>query len=564
MARTRIHGQQVTDGSIELVDLSSALASTISGKADAGNLAPVATSGSYNDLTNLPTLFSGAYADLTGKPTLFSGSYTDLTNKPTLFSGSYTDLTNKPTLASFTTLTSPASGQYLKFNGSAWVNSAIAAADLPVAQSSAGILDTGFQIILGEKRFGSTIQASSMTSSGTTLSLSGGLAGTFPGGKIVFTGGNTTGSMDFYTKVNGQQFQEQIRANISDLGLFSMYYGASIQSGAAATKGLIVKGAASQSANLFEAQNSAGTVLSSIDSGGTFSGTSLSILHTYLSPTTTGVNLNGVTSNNYIVGAGNARTLMVKTSGANPAIETTDGTNSLFASSIYGASVANVSGMSWAVGLVVNNSSSASTNIMKLQSVGVDKFVVDKTGTITTGIVPVARVTGLHAVATSGSYNDLSDKPSIPSIAGLATESYVDTKVADLVASAPAVLDTLNELAAALGDDPNFATTMTTALASKADTSSLAAVATSGSYVDLSNKPTIYTPVKEVFTALVDGTETEFVLADAPAVAGTEQVFVNGILQSAGASDDYTISGDTITFNTAPEAGWKLIVYYFV
>jgi hypothetical protein len=47
-------------------------------------LANVATSGSYNDLINKPTLFSGSYTDLTNKPTLFSGSYTDLTNKPTI------------------------------------------------------------------------------------------------------------------------------------------------------------------------------------------------------------------------------------------------------------------------------------------------------------------------------------------------------------------------------------------------------------------------------------------------------------------------------------------------
>ena len=57
-------------------------------------------SGSYNDLTNKPTLFSGSYNDLTDKPTLFSGSYDDLTDKPTLFSGSYNDLTDKPTLFS--------------------------------------------------------------------------------------------------------------------------------------------------------------------------------------------------------------------------------------------------------------------------------------------------------------------------------------------------------------------------------------------------------------------------------------------------------------------------------
>ena len=46
--------------------------------------------------------FSGSYNDLTNKPTLFSGSYNDLTNKPTLFSGSYTDLTNKPTIPTAT------------------------------------------------------------------------------------------------------------------------------------------------------------------------------------------------------------------------------------------------------------------------------------------------------------------------------------------------------------------------------------------------------------------------------------------------------------------------------
>jgi hypothetical protein len=48
-----------------------------------------------------------------------------------------------------------------------------------------------------------------------------------------------------------------------------------------------------------------------------------------------------------------------------------------------------------------------------------------------------------------------------------ATKAYVDTQVANLVDSAPGTLDTLNELAAALGDDPNYATTMTNALAAK-------------------------------------------------------------------------------------------------
>ena len=48
-------------------------------------------------------------------------------------------------------------------------------------------------------------------------------------------------------------------------------------------------------------------------------------------------------------------------------------------------------------------------------------------------------------------------------------KAYTDTKLADLVGSAPTTLDTLNELAQALGDDPNFATTITNELAKKTD-----------------------------------------------------------------------------------------------
>ena len=58
------------------------------------------------------------------------------------------------------------------------------------------------------------------------------------------------------------------------------------------------------------------------------------------------------------------------------------------------------------------------------------------------------------------------------------TSKEVDAKIAALVDSAPGTLDTLNELAAALGDDPNFATTITAQIASKADAADLADYAT--------------------------------------------------------------------------------------
>lgn len=61
-----------------------AVAKALNSKANTSSLSKVATSGSYNDLTNKPNLFSGDYKDLTNKPTLFSGSYNDLTDKPTI------------------------------------------------------------------------------------------------------------------------------------------------------------------------------------------------------------------------------------------------------------------------------------------------------------------------------------------------------------------------------------------------------------------------------------------------------------------------------------------------
>ena len=58
------------------------------------------------------------------------------------------------------------------------------------------------------------------------------------------------------------------------------------------------------------------------------------------------------------------------------------------------------------------------------------------------------------------------------------TEGDVDAKIASLVDSAPETLNTLNELAAALGDDPNFATTIAGQIGAKADKTELANYAT--------------------------------------------------------------------------------------
>ena len=63
--------------------------------------------------------------------------------------------------------------------------------------------------------------------------------------------------------------------------------------------------------------------------------------------------------------------------------------------------------------------------------------------------------------------NPVDDSQVLKAIRAIQVAS-IQEAVASLVASSPAALDTLNELAQALGNDPNFATTMTTALSGKA------------------------------------------------------------------------------------------------
>jgi hypothetical protein len=82
----------------------------------------------------------------------------------------------------------------------------------------------------------------------------------------------------------------------------------------------------------------------------------------------------------------------------------------------------------------------------------------------------------------------------------IATTEFVGTAVANLVASAPAALNTLDELAAALGDDANFASTVTTALASKASTADLNAAM----LVSFNNKTSSYTLALTDSTNLVE------------------------------------------------------------
>ena len=97
----------------------------------------------------------------------------------------------------------------------------------------------------------------------------------------------------------------------------------------------------------------------------------------------------------------------------------------------------------------------------------------DLTGDVT-GDIASSGTSTFNNVSITGTLN--MDAATLGTITGLttpvnvsdaATKGYVDTTIAAVIDAAPGALDTLNELAAALGDDPNFATTMTNALAGK-------------------------------------------------------------------------------------------------
>jgi len=122
-----------------------------------------ATTG-MGEILNKPTLFTGSYTDLTNKPTLFNGNYLDLSNRPTLFSGSYTDLTDKPTIPADlddldnVNVPTPSNGEVLIYNGatSKWepgsassTSSSDPIGTIVIWSGSASAIPEGFQLCDG-------------------------------------------------------------------------------------------------------------------------------------------------------------------------------------------------------------------------------------------------------------------------------------------------------------------------------------------------------------------------------------------------------------------------------
>lgn len=171
---------------------------------------------------------------------------------------------------------------------------------------------------------------------------------------------------------------------------------------------------------------------------------------------------------------------------------------------------------------------------------------VDVSTIITQVPINTADIATLKQVTTGISYsnagaidmttidNNLTITGTLTTTPTLATQTYVNTAITNLIDSAPATLDTLNELAAALGDDPSFATTITTLIGTKA---SLTATQTITGINTLSNPSNVLYGNGANLTGIVSSTIT---IADsnlgttyypvfATAGAGTKSLFFDNI-----------------------------------
>jgi hypothetical protein len=527
------------------------VSAAVNAKANTSSLAAVATSGSYNDLTNKPTSFSGAYADLTGKPSLStvatSGSYNDLTNKPTI-----------PTVPTVVSAFTNDSG----FQTAAQVSSTVSTANTALksytdaglatkvnSSSLATVATSGAYADLSGKPSLSTVATSGSYNDLTNKPT------VFSGNYVDLSGKPTIPTVptavSAFTNDSGYQTAAQVTSTVStantsmksyvDAGLATKVNSSSLAT--VATSGSYadltnkptiptVPTAVSAFTNDSGYQTSAqvsSTVAAANTSLKSYTDAAISTANTSLKSYTdaalaTKVNTSSLAT---VATSGSYNDLTNK-----PTIPTVPTAVSAFTNDSGYQTSSQVS----------STVSTANTSL---------KSYTDA------GLATKVNTSSLATVATSGAYADLSGKPTIPTVptvvsaftndAGYANTTYVTSAIQAVVGAAPAALDTLAEIAAQLQNDESVTsalintvsgkanttyvdtadsgirafvnTSISTAntslksytdaaistantslksytdaaLATKVNSSSLATVATSGAYADLSGKPTIPT-----------------------------------------------------------------------
>lgn len=138
-------------------------------------------------------------------------------------------------------------------------------------------------------------------------------------------------------------------------------------------------------------------------------------------------------------------------------------------------------------------------------------------------------------------------------------KSYTDTKVAAVLDSAPETLNTLNELAAALGDDPNFATTIANQIGGKAPTSHASSATTYGvsSASNYGHAKASGTTPKVAGTAAVGSETSSFARGDHVHPAQTSVSGNAGTATKFASAQSVALTGD-VTGSASSQAGWSV------
>ena len=198
-----------------------------------------------------------------------------------------------------------------------------------------------------------------------------------------------------------------------------------------------------------------------------------------------------------------------------------------------------------------NNSAVGSSNVELTDGLGNDiNISINNTGALTAD----GNITGASIIKTGGTATQIllangtvltltpessgissNDSDSnVPSNA--AVKDYVDTEITNLIDNSPSALNTLNELAAALGDDANFSTTITTALGNRLR-------------IDVSNQGLSSTEKTNALTNLgVTSSPTELNILDGATLSTAELNFVDGVTSAIQTQIDN--KQDTLTAGT--------------
>ena len=155
-----------------------------------------------------------------------------------------------------------------------------------------------------------------------------------------------------------------------------------------------------------------------------------------------------------------------------------------------------------------------------------------------------ARARASNSAGTGISYNSGTGVIAVDT-STIATQTYVNTKVADLVGTTPGTLDTLQELATAIGNDPNYASTLTTLVGTKLNTADFTSTANTW----LGTKST---------TNLTEGTNLYFTNARArSAISVSGNLAYNsttGVISYSNPTTDSVTEGTTNLYFTTTRA----------